>query len=340
MGAKGSSQNVASTAAYGPPMYGVNPGATTAAVTAAPPVQQALYTDPKTHVTHAYQIGENVRFVGETKKDLMAKGYLDIGTIQDFDTIVSTGDAAARIIVFKPLATDAAAVATIAQGGSYVTPDATGTPPAVGTPVGTVSVALDGNVEPMPYYIRAVPVKTLQDNVTKLACKQLNVAALWNCASCDPSGKQFSRAEYFQTRDDVLERLTKVQGGVGDIRYTIFTCPEQISRTGESVTRSDKKCREIIVATTHRNDNTNSYSIVATPGESVFQSAFLTAYGLPVQPEYFRAVPWTTIPGYQSLLEEMGTQRVVCQNVDYTWLFQNIEKVLQRGYRIFSAPGS
>lgn len=242
---------------------------------------------------------------------------MDIAKIISLST-ESDGTPVAKIEIFKE------GEPSVSEGG-------------IGVPYGTLTASLEENIRPMPYYTKQISFKEMQNNVYTLTCRNLNLTDLSACKSCDPSGKLFPPTEFFESLDNALATITKVQGGVGGIRYTILSCPSSISREGEAVTFSNPNCRQITVATTHVNGNINRYSLISSPTKEIVQSAYLLSYGLRLVPANYNAVPWSSIPEYNSLLEQMTTEKIVCaDNLDYTWLYNNIKKFLQEGYTFYS----
>lgn len=270
-------------------------------------MERPIYADMQTGITHAYGVGENVRLIGSAAIEAEGKGIVDVAKIAS---------------IYSDPNNQVVAVLNLYKNGDSTTEG------GVGEFVTTRAVPMDGNVEPMPYYTRSVHLDQLKKEVNRLACH----SNIWGCSSCDPTGKLFLPSEYSANKEDVLKGITRVEGGVGNIRYTTFTCPDQVSRKGEAITESNPSCGQVIIATTHKDGDTNRYSIVSAPTERTFQEAYLAAYGLPINQTYLQSVPWSQIPDYQKLLNDMSNQRIVCEDVDATWLYHNIEKMLQMGY--------
>jgi len=283
------------------------------------------YKDPVTGRTHKYSVGENVILVGAALKLAKDSGYAPLGRIVSLGSTES-----APPTTTTTMTVPAGRRLPIIQ---FYTPAEPSEEGGIGVPAIQREMSLVDSVQPLPFEFGAADLRVLVHNSQIFTCERINDLNPAGCDSCDPSGQLYGPETYADRVNQVFNMVTKVRGGPGSTRYTLFACPATIIRAGQPVSVANTLCKIVIVATITGSTNTNRYSLISTMDPIAFRAAFLYTYGLPVDDvSYYRAVRWTRIPEYQQLLSQLQGERIACMDVDAGWLDTHIRNLLAKGY--------
>lgn len=268
-----------------------------------------VFVDVATGKPHQFTVGENVVVQG------IAQNFAQSNQYEDVAKITSINGPNVSLQFFK------SGTPAETEGG-------------VGIPSGSIQTyPTQGNIKPLPIYTQRIDQQRLKTLVEQFTCGSTNKDQPWVCDSCAPSGTLFGANEVLGNRDAIVAALTKVDGPIGNIRYTMFTCPTQINIINQPISPSNPLCKPVIISTVQLSNGTNRYSIIGTPDTLAFQSAVLSALGLPQSGTYLNSIPWSQISQYKQLVSNLENSEIPCYDVDNVWLYNKINDLLQRGYQ-------
>lgn len=287
---------------------------------------QVVYTNPDTGVKHTYAAGDNVQLVGVAATRASQLGLYTVARVL---TILPGGQA--QLELFKPPGPNDPQVP---EGDVGIGADT--------TVVAFVNPDGSDNIHPLANETSVASDMLLRNNVNAIACDSQPASNPWGCDSCDDSGRVFDESEWTATVDDAMSAITTPPGSSslsahstpGSVFYTQFSCPSQLLRSGEAVSRPNPACRTVTIATVTNQDGTSRYNLIVIPDELVLQSAYIRTFNMPLSPEYFAAIRWSQNAQYQALRTAMLNQRIVCDEVDSSWLTTAVRQLLERGYRL------